>query len=390
VAEIIASVVLLVSAGLLMRSLWTVQAIDPGFKPDGVLTLRTPLPVPQYGKVSTRELFYSRVLSDVRALPGVTSVAYISFQPMGRMRGGIWPVSLDGQPVNRAENQNAFLRYVTPGYFPTLGIPMKSGRDISESDGGDRKPYVAVVSESFVKRYWPKEEAASVLGRHFTFAFDERVVVGVAGDVRMRGLERQAEPQVYLSSKQVADNSIIGYAPRSLAVRTSMAPAALAPSIRAIIRRVDPTLPVSDVNTLLDLVDDDTASRATQLRVIGAFAVIAIVLAGIGIHGLLSFAVSQRTQEIGVRMALGARSSDILSMVVRRSVVLVAAGVIPGVALAYAAGRSMEALLAGVKPTDATTLATAVGLSVTMAILGSVMPTLRALRVDPLTAMRVE
>jgi putative ABC transport system permease protein len=126
------------------------------------------------------------------------------------------------------------------------------------------------------------------------------------------------------------------------------------------------------------------------LQVIGAFALIAIVLAGIGIHGLLSFAVSQRTQEIGVRMALGAQSSDIVSMVVRRSVVLVAAGVIPGVALAYAAGRSMQALLAGVEPADAVTLASAVGLSVAMAILGSLMPTLRAVRVDPLTAMRTE
>jgi putative ABC transport system permease protein len=346
--------------------------------------------MPQYEKVSTRENFYGRVLSEVRALPGVVNAGYVSSLPMGKMRGGIWPVSLDGQPVNRAENQNAFLRYLTPGYFPTLGIPMKSGRDIGDADGGDRRPYVAVVSESFVKRHWPKENPASVLGRHFTFAFDERVVVGVAGDVRMRGLERQAEPQVYLSSKQVSDGSAIGYAPRSLIVRTTTAPAGLAPSIRAIVRRVDPTLPVSEVSTMTDVVESDTASRSAQLTVIGAFAAIAIVLAGIGIHGLLSFAVSQRTQEIGVRMALGAQSSDILRMVLRRSVVLVAAGVIPGVALAYAAGRSMQALLAGVKPADAVTLASAVGLAVAMAILGSILPTLRALRVDPMTAMRTE
>jgi predicted permease len=390
VAEIIASVVLLVSAGLLMRALWTVQATNPGVKADGVLMLRTALPVPQYGKVSTRETFYGRVLPDVRALPGVTSAAYASFQPLGKMRGGIWPVSLDGQLVNRADNQVAFLRYLTPGYFATLGIPMKSGRDISEADSGDRKPYVAVVSESFVRRYWPNEDPASILGRHFTFALNERVVVGVAGDVRMRGLERQAEPQVYLSYKQVPDNWIVGYIPRALAVRTSTAPATLAPSIRAIIRRVDPTLPVSDVNTLVDLVDGDTAPRGAQLRVIGAFAVIAFVLAGIGIHGLLSFAVSQRAQEIGVRRALGAQSSDILHMVLRRSVVLALAGVVPGIALAYAAGRWMEALLAGVKPADAATFIAAVTLTVVMTILGSVMPTLRALRVDPITAIRTE
>jgi putative ABC transport system permease protein len=390
VAEIVASVVLLVSAGLLLRALWTVQSTDPGFRAEGVLTLRTALPYPQYGKVATREAFYRRVLSDVRALPGVTSAGYISFQPLGRMRGGIWPVSLDGRPVNVADHQVAFIRYVTPGYFATLGIPMKSGRDVREADDVDRRPYAAVVSESFVRRYWPKDDLASVLGRHFTFAYEDRLVVGVVGDVRMRGLERDAEPQVYLSSKQVPDNWIIGYAPRSLAVRTTTPPAALAPSIRAIVRRVDPTLPVSDVTTLADLVDGDTASRSAQLRVIGAFAVIAFVLAGIGIHGLLSFAVSQRAQEIGVRVALGATRRDILSMVVGRCARLAVAGVIPGIAIAYVAGREMEALLAGVRPADATTMAAAVGLSIAMAAAGSLVPTLRALRVDPMTALRTE
>jgi putative ABC transport system permease protein len=389
VAEIIASVVLLVSAGLLMRALLTIQARDPGFRPEGVLTLQTPLPIPKYGKLATREVFYSRVLDDVRALPGVIDAGFISYLPLGKMRGGIWPVAFDGREVNRADNQNAFLRYVTPGYFATLGIPIRQGRALAESDARDRQ-FVAVVSESFVRRYWPDVDPGTVIGRHFTFAFSERVVVGVAGDIRMRGLERQAEPQVYLSYRQVADDAIVGYIPRSFAVRSTTPPEALAPSIRAIIARVDPVLPVSEVATLADVVDRDTASRSVQLRVLGAFAVIAFVLAGIGIHGLLSFAVSQRAQEIGVRIALGAKPSDILSMVVGRSVVLAVAGLAPGIALAYAAGRSMEALLAGVKPADATTLAAAVALVLVMMFLGSVFPTLRALRVDPLTAIRTE
>ena len=164
----------------------------------------------------------------------------------------------------------------------------------------------------------------------------------------------------------------------------------LVPAIRTIVRRVDPTLPVSNIRWLSDVVDLDTASRAVQLRVIAAFAVVAFVLAGIGIHGLLSFAVSQRMQEIGVRRALGAQRRDIVSMVMRRSAVLVVAGVIPGVALAYAAGRSMEALLAGVKPADAATVAAAVGLSVVMAALGTIAPTVRAVRIDPMTALRTE
>ena len=306
------------------------------------------------------------------------------------MRGGIWPVIFDNRPVNRADNQNAFLRYITPGYFATLNIPLKAGRDIGEADGADRKPYAAVVSESFVTRYWPTETPASALGQTFTFALADRVIVGVAGNVRMRGLESNAEPQVYLSYKQVQDNSITAYIPRALLVRTAGEPVSFAPSVRAIIRRIDPALPVSDVGTMTELVDNDTASRAVQLRVIGAFAAIAFVLAGIGIHGLLSFAVSQRTQEIGVRMALGAGRGDIMSMVLRRTLVLVAAGVILGVALAYAAGQSMQALLAGVPPADMTTLAVSVALAVVMTIVGSVVPTLRALRVDPLTAIRVE
>ena len=389
VAEIVASMVLLVSAGLLMRALLTIQATDPGFKADGVLTMQTPLPIPMYSKLATRQDFDRRVLSQVRALPGVTNAAFVSFLPMGTMRGGIWPVSLDGRPVNRADNQNAFLRYVTPGYFATLGVPILRGRDIDDADTRERQ-FVAVVSESFVKRFWPNEDPALVLGRHFTFAFSERVVVGVAGDVLMRGLERRAEPQVYLSANQVPDDAIVGYIPRGFMVRASTPPEALAPSIRAIVARIDPALPISDVSTLADVVDRDTASRAVQLRVLGAFAAIAFVLAGIGIHGLLSFAVSQRAQEIGVRIALGAQPGDILGMVMGRCARLTVAGVVPGIALSYAAGRSMEALLAGVRPSDAVTLAGAVALVVAMMFVGSVMPTLRALRVNPITAIRAE
>jgi predicted permease len=387
--EIVASIVLLVSAGLLIRALHAVQAIDPGFRPDGVLTLRTPLPTPQYAAVAPRDAFYSRVLSDVRALPGVTSAAYISFLPMGRMRGGIFPVSISGRPpVIRAENEVAFLRYVTPGFFATLGIPVKRGRDVAESDSQDRQ-LVAVVSESFVRRYFPDVDP---IGRHFQFALDDRVIVGVVGDVRMRGLERPSEPQVYLPSRQVAAIFVVGYLPRDLVVRTTSdrAASALAPAIRAIVRKADPRQPIADVLTLSDVVDLDTASRAVQVRVLAAFAAIAFVLAAVGIHGLLSFAVSQRAPEIGVRMALGAQRRDILGLVLGRSVRLALAGVIPGAALAHAAGRWMQALLAGVTPADAPTFAAAAGLVVVMTIAGTLMPTVRALRVDPIAVIRTE
>jgi putative ABC transport system permease protein len=390
VAEITASVVLLVSAGLLIRALLNVQAVDSGFKAEGVLTLRTELPLPEYRRVVTREAYYARVMQEAKALPGVTSAAFISFMPMSSFRGGMWPVSVKGDADEasgvRSANNVAAIRYVTPGFFQTLGIPLKRGRDIVDGDARDR-PFVAVVSESFVKRYFPDQDP---IGRHFTFAFADREIVGVARDVKFRGLERTSEPQVYLSSQQVNDGAVTFYAPKALAVRTTGDPARLASAVRDIVRRVDPKLPITVMQTLTDLVDLETASRAVQVRVLAAFAAIAFVLAAVGIHGLLSFAVSQRLAEIGVRMALGAQSSDILSMVLWRGIALAAAGVVPGVFLAYAAGRSMEALLAGVHPADAITMASAVGLSVLMTLLGTLAPTLRALRVDPITALRAE
>jgi putative ABC transport system permease protein len=390
VAEIVASVVLLVSAGLLIRALLAVQRTDPGFEPDGVLTMRIDLPMPQYRRVATREAFYARVRDEVGALPGVKSAGFVSYLPISSFRGGIWPVSVKGdaeagQDVRSATNV-ASIRYVTPGYFEAMATPITRGRDLSRSDTQDR-PFVAVVSESFVKRYWAD---ADPIGRHFSFGSVDREVVGVARDVRFRGLERISEPQVYLPSQQVTDGASTFYIPRALAIRTSAAPAGLGPSVRDIVRRADPQLPISEMQTLRDMVDLDTASRAVQVRVLSAFALIAFVLAAVGIHGLLSSAVSQRTAEIGVRMALGAQPRDILSMVLARTALLAVAGVVPGVALAYAAGRSMEALLAGVKPSDMPTLVGAVATSLLMTLVGSLAPTIRALRVEPITALRAE
>jgi len=386
VSEIVASVVLLVSAGLLIRALWAVHAIDPGFKGDDVVMLRTALPIPQYAPAATREAFYRRVLDEVRALPGVARAAYVTAAPL-TFRAGIFPVSVTGQPITREATNTSFLRFVTPGYFETLGIPITRGRDISESDAGDRS-HAAVVSESFVRRHFPSDDP---IGRHFNFVGDDRVIVGVAGDVRMRGIERPSEPQVYLSYQQIAER-IVYYVPNDLVVR-STTPAALGtltPSIRAIIRNVDPKLPISDVARLSDVVDLDTTSRSAQVRVLVAFAALAFVLAAVGIHGLLSFAVSQRAQEIGVRMALGAQRLDIFRMVMMQSVWLSIAGVVPGLALAYAAGRSMQALLAGVPPADVSTFAAAIALTAAMTIAGTLTPTLRALRVDPIAAIRTE
>ncbi|MGH9859054.1 MAG: ABC transporter permease [Candidatus Acidiferrales bacterium] len=385
IAEVSASVVLLVSAGLLLRALWRLQDVDTGFAAQHVLTLRTALPIPKYSTVASRQKFYSSVLSEVRALPSVSHAAYISYLPMV-MRGGIWPVALDGKPTDRSGATTASLRYVTPGFFAAMEIPLRRGRDISESDT-QGSPYVAVVSESFARRYWPNQDP---IGRSFEFAIAQRTVVGVVADIRVRGLEQSSEPQVYLPYQQVPDGWILGYVPKDLVIRASANPASLVPAIRQIIDKADPEQPISDVQLLSDIVGGETAPRQAQLGVIGAFAALAFLLAGIGIHGLLAYAVSQRTQEIGVRIALGAQRSDILALVMREGFVLAGVGVVLGVALAYAAGRSMEALLAGVPPADPATFFAAIALALLMALAGSLLPALRAVRVDPTTAIRAE
>jgi predicted permease len=387
IAEVMASLVLLVSAGLLVRALWRIEATDPGFRTDGVLTLRTALPIPKYNETARRAAFYTQVLSAVRALPGVSSAAYISFLPM-TMTGGIWPITVDGKPLEmrRFGSHQASLRFVTPGFFATLGIPLRRGRDVRESDSMDA-PFVAVVGESFVHRYWPDQDP---LGRHFKMAFHDRMVVGVVGDIRVRGLERNSEPQVYLPYRQVPDGWLAWYPPKDLVIRSATGPGTLLPAVRRIIRSADAEQPVSDVRTMADIVEEQTASRSAQVRVLGAFAAIAFLLAGVGIHGLLSFAVSRRTQEIGVRIALGARPGEIVGMIARQGAVLAGAGVAPGIVLAYAAGRAMEGLLAGVKPGDAVTFASAIGLCMLMTVLGSLVPALRAVRIDPIAAIRSE
>jgi predicted permease len=353
-----------------------------------VLTLRTALPLPKYNATARRAGFYTQVLSEVRALPGVSSAAYISFLPMV-MRGGIWPIAVDGKPFDdggRSGPHTASLRYVTPGFFATMGIPLHRGRDVAESDTMD-SPFAAVVSESFVRRYWPDQDP---LGRHFTMAFHDRVVVGVVGDIRVRGLERNSEPQAYLPYRQVPDGWLSFYPPKDLMIHSATGPGTLLPALRRIVRAADAEQPISDVRTMGDIVEEQTASRSAQVRVLGAFAAIAFLLAGVGIHGLLSFAVSRRTQEIGVRIALGARPGEIVKMIVRQGALLAGAGIVPGIVLAFAAGRAMEGLLAGVQPGDALTFASAIGLCLLMTVLGSFLPAMRAVRIDPMAAMRSE
>ncbi|HEY4219535.1 MAG TPA: ABC transporter permease [Gemmatimonadaceae bacterium] len=381
--EVMASLVLLVASGLLVRAMLRIESVDPGIETSDVLTARTALAWPKYAEPLVRERFYNTVLSDLRALPGVSGAAYASFLPIA-MGGGIWPVIINGRNLDRNGADKASLRLITPQYFSTLRIPLLRGRDVAETDDAGH-PYTAVVSQSFVTRYWPREDP---IGKRFTIGLHERTIVGIAGDVRVRGLEIESEPQVYVPSQQVDSGSLVFYTPKDLVIRSSSSPATLIPELRRIVHEADPQQPLSDVRTMDDIVSTETAPRASQLRVLAILAIIALLLSGVGIHGLLSFTVSQRTQEIGVRMALGAETREIVGMIMRQGLTLALLGAVPGIALAYAAGRAMQALLAGVSPSDPVSLTIGLCLCVVATVVGCARPALRAARVDPISALR--
>jgi ABC-type lipoprotein release transport system permease subunit len=273
---------------------------------------------------------------------------------------------------------------VTPGFFGTLGTPIIKGRDVNAGDTLNA-PFVAVVSESFARRLYGDENP---IGRQFAIAFNARTIVGVAGDVKVRGLERQSEPQVYMPATQ--QNNLFFYAPKDLVIKASPPVTALAPAVRSIISEAEPGMPITAVQTMEEIVTSETAPRVVQLRVLGGFTAIALLLAAIGIHGLLAFTVASRSREIGVRIALGASSGDIMRIVIGRGIVLAALGVLIGVVLAYAAGRSMQTLLFGINPADVAAFGAAIALSLVMTVLGSLLPAWRAVRVDPISVTRAE
>jgi predicted permease len=391
VAQVSVSIVLLVCAGLLIRALIRVQSTPPGFNTEGVLTMRTTLPAAKYALQAPRVEFYRRVLEGVGALPGVTAAAYTSYLPM-TMRGGVWPVAFPGVPEGAPGSNLASARYVTPEYFRVMEIPLKLGRGFQESDSLLAQP-VAIVSERFAQVHL---DGQPPLGRTFQFGpAGQRTIVGVVGEVRVRGLESRSEPQVYLAHQQQRDNSTVGYMPKDLVVKldplaSEQQMGTVAAAVRRIVASVDANQPIADIQPLAAIVDGETTARAVQVRVLGAFAALACLLAAVGLHGLLAFVVSARAREFGVRQALGAEPREILALVARHGLVLGLAGVAVGVVAAYLAGRWMESLLVGVSPFDVPALAIAVSVSLAMTMAGSLLPALRAARISPSEAMRLE
>jgi predicted permease len=388
ILEIASSVVLLVGSGLLIRAVARVQAIDPGFRTDNVLTLKTALPLPKYDSVETRVQFYERVLNGVRALPGVQAAGYVTGLPLV-MRGGIRSIVVPGITEPGNDRETASIRYVSGQYFEALTIPLVRGREVNETDVTDGVQ-VAIVSEAFVKRYWPNENP---LGKRFLIGVqerEERTVVGVVGDIHVRGLERRSEPQFYLPATQPGDANVGGFMPKDLVVRASVPPMSLVSSIKGIIRNADVEQSVSNVRPLTSIVAQETAPRVTQLRILVVLSAIALLIAALGIHGLLAFTVSTRFHELGVRRALGAPVQGIIGLVLREGLALATIGIALGVAGAYAAARTMGAILAGVEPQDPLTITVAAGLCFTIAIVSCLRPARNAARVDPLSALRAD
>ena len=382
--EVGVSVVLLVSSGLLIRAIWRVQAVDPGFAIDAVLTLKTALPNPRYSDPVRRADFYRRVVDQVRALPGVESVAYTSGLPMV-MTANLTMIQFAGKP-RPSRNDGVSLRIITPEFFDTLRIPVRRGRTLSESDTRDRA-LVAVVSESFARRYWP---AADPIGQTFETRGQVRTIVGVVGDIKVRGLERVSEPQLYLPFEQLPDPIGEAYLPKDLVVRSARPDPALVAAIRSVIHQVDPEQPLSDVRMLADVIGDQTLARRAQLRVLAALAVLALLLTAVGIHGLLAFTVAQRDREIGVRLALGATPRNVAKMILSEGMRIALIGVVPGVFAAYLAARGMSTLLFGLSPGDPVTFAVVAVVCFTTAVAACAYPALRAAAIQPMAALKAE
>jgi predicted permease len=396
VGEFALALVLLASAGLLVKSFARVLDESPGFDSRGVLTMRLVLPESKYGGYDQHRAFYSNLFARLRALPGVEAVGANNILPLSGSRGSR-TFLIEGRPVAQGQPKpEEQLRFVTPGYFEAMRVPLLRGRDFSDRDVNGQTR-VALVSRSMAERHWPGEEA---VGKRIAYAGIGRgenqtpewiEVVGVVGDVKHRGLDLESKPEIYVPVYQPLF-STRPTPPLSLyvAVRAKGDPAALAPALRREVAAVDPEQPLANVRTMEERLAESVAQRRFNMTLLGVFACVALLLAGVGVYGVMAYAVARRTHEIGVRVALGAQRGDVVRLVLRQGMWLALAGVGVGVAGAYAATRLMTGLLYGVSPTDPLTFVGVSALLTAAALLACLVPARRATRVDPMVALRYE
>ena len=388
VAEVALSLVLLVAAGLLINSFARLRNVEPGFSAGHLLTMRVAPPEARYTTFEKGVAFYEELFARLRSIPGVRSTAAVNALPLSGF-GGDRTFYIEGRTVTRPEDQSdEQVRFATAGYFSTMKIPLVEGREFTSRDV-QNAPHVAVVNAALARRYFAN---GSALGRRITFSQREPLwyqVVGVAGNIKHDALDANDTPELYVPYAQplFAGATV---RPMFVVVRTEQDPAAAATSVRQIVTSIDPDLPVSNVRSMEQRLVESLSSRRFNMLLLALFAALALLLAAVGVYGLVAYAVSERTHEIGVRMALGARPRDVLAMLVGEGMVLAACGVTIGAVAALAATRVMAGLLFDVTPTDPATFAAVTTLLTFVTLCACYLPARRATRVNPVTALRAE
>jgi putative ABC transport system permease protein len=382
ILEVAAALVLLTGAGLMIQTMAKLRAIDLGFRSDHMLTMRTPLG-PQYKDPVHAIDYLNRVLAQVRVLPGVESAAFAStlpFQSIGNTRG----FKIDGGQIDQNYSPDALFRVGSVNYLETLRVKLLEGRLFTEADRNESAP-VLIVNETLAHHYWPKGGA---IGHRISFGPDHtpRTIVGVVADVHERGYELAMKPGVYVPITSLDMN----WGPDTLVIRTAGDPTTLASAARSVIASIDPDQPIAELRTMDEIVDLNVADRQQQMTLLGAFAGLALVLASIGLYGVLSYAVTQRSREIGLRMALGASASSVIRMIVARGLALTGIGLAIGLIAAWIATRAMKNLLYGVAATDPVTFGSVAALLAVIALIACWSPARRASRVDPIVVLREE
>lgn len=383
IAEVALALILLTGAGLLIRSFAKLLNTSPGFNAERTLTLDVSLPGSRYGDSAKRVEFLQRLIDQVAALPGVQATGAISFLPLTGL-GAATSYEVVGHPIPpKGEEPVCDVRVATNGYFKALGIPLLRGRWFNEDDQNDIKNRV-IVNEAMARRHWPTEDP---IGKRIKISWNdtrEDEIIGVVGDVRHAGLDTEPRAMNYWPYRRFS------YPSMTLATKTSGDPTSSVNAIASIVRNLDPLLAISDVRTMEQVVDDSVAQRRVTMLMLAIFAGAALVLAAVGIYGVIAYSVTQRTQEIGIRMALGARHQDVLRMVVGNAMLLTGIGIAIGVAGGLLLTRLMRELLFQVRPADPMTFVSVAAVLAAVAFVASFFPGRRAASVDPLIALRTE
>jgi putative ABC transport system permease protein len=382
VADLALAFVLLAGATLMVKSVVHLLRVDPGFDPRGVLSMQYSLVGSAYAKDPAVHAFTSQLVSRTASLPGVESAAAAGQIPMGG-NGDSWGFHIEGRgAANPAEDLSVERYSVTPDYFRVMRIPLESGRLFTDADAADSLP-VIVLAHSAARALFPNENP---VGRRVRIGDPNdgpwRTIIGIVGDVRHTGLDIPPTPQMYTPQSQQTDSFLV------LTVRSAGGFEDLVAAIRRIVHELDPAVPTFEIASLDDLVARTTAGHRFVLNLLGIFAALAVLLAAVGLYGVIAFTVSRRTREVGVRMALGARPGDVLRLIVGSGAVTVATGLAAGVAGALLLARFLESQLFGVSPHDPAALAVSAGLLASVAVAAHWFPTRRAMRVDPAVALR--